>query len=100
MSDDRLIVGLDLPNAIEALQLTKTLGDSVGFYKIGLGMLTGGGLALGRARTGDAGSVRCGEAVLQARLGRIASFQPRHEHAGDDGQLGCLLLFSAGRPRA
>jgi orotidine-5'-phosphate decarboxylase len=46
MSDDRLIVGLDLPNAIEALHLTKTLGDSVGFYKIGLGMLTGGGLAL------------------------------------------------------
>jgi len=26
--------------------LAKTLGDSIGFYKIGLGMLTGGGLAL------------------------------------------------------
>lgn len=46
MSDDRLIVGLDLPNALEALELTEKLGDSVGFYKIGLGMLTGGGLAL------------------------------------------------------
>jgi orotidine-5'-phosphate decarboxylase len=46
MSDDRLIVALDLPNALEALSLAERLGDSVGFYKIGLGMLTGGGLAL------------------------------------------------------
>lgn len=44
--DDRLIVALDLPNALDALALAKKLGDSVGFYKIGLGMLTGGGLAL------------------------------------------------------
>jgi orotidine-5'-phosphate decarboxylase len=46
MSDDRLIVALDLPDALSALKLTKTLGDAVSFYKIGLGMLTGGGLAL------------------------------------------------------
>ena len=46
MSDDRLIVALDLPNALEGLQLTARLGDAVSFYKIGLGMLTGGGLAL------------------------------------------------------
>ncbi|WP_289044250.1 orotidine-5'-phosphate decarboxylase [uncultured Aliiroseovarius sp.] len=46
MSDDRLIVALDVPNALEGLQLAETLGDAVGFYKIGLGMLTGGGLAL------------------------------------------------------
>lgn len=46
MTDDRLIVALDVPNAIKALELTNTLGDAVGFYKIGLGMLTGGGLAL------------------------------------------------------
>lgn len=46
MSDDRLIVALDVPNALEGLQLAEKLGDSVGFYKIGLGMLTGGGLAL------------------------------------------------------
>ena len=45
-TDDRLIVALDLPNAMEALRLVSTLGDAVGFYKIGLGMLTGGGLAL------------------------------------------------------
>ncbi|MGJ8623028.1 MAG: orotidine-5'-phosphate decarboxylase [Yoonia sp.] len=43
---DKLIVALDVPNVLEGLELTKTLGDSVSFYKIGLGMLTGGGLAL------------------------------------------------------
>ncbi|APX22896.1 MAG: orotidine-5'-phosphate decarboxylase [Rhodobacteraceae bacterium] len=46
MSDDRLIVALDVPNAIEALHLTQAIGDAASFYKIGLGMLTGGGLAL------------------------------------------------------
>ena len=46
MSDDRLIVALDVPNALDGLQLAERLGDAVSFYKIGLGMLTGGGLAL------------------------------------------------------
>lgn len=46
-ADDRLIVALDVPNIVQALDLTQRLGDSVSFYKIGLGMLTGGGLALG-----------------------------------------------------
>jgi orotidine-5'-phosphate decarboxylase len=46
MSDDRLIVAMDIPNVLEGLELAKKLGDSVRFYKIGLGMLTGGGLAL------------------------------------------------------
>ena len=46
MSDDRLIAALDVPNALEGLALAERLGDRVGFYKIGLGMLTGGGLAL------------------------------------------------------
>jgi orotidine-5'-phosphate decarboxylase len=46
MSDDRLIVALDVPNAVAGLTLAQRLGDTVGFYKIGLGMLTGGGLAL------------------------------------------------------
>jgi len=46
MADDRLIVALDVPHAMAGLELAKTLGDAVGFYKIGLGMLTGGGLAL------------------------------------------------------
>ena len=45
-SDDRLIVAMDVPNVLDGLELAKTLGDSVSFYKIGLGMLCGGGLAL------------------------------------------------------
>ncbi|MGC1504743.1 MAG: orotidine-5'-phosphate decarboxylase [Sulfitobacter sp.] len=44
--DDRLIVALDVPNAVAGLELADQLGDAVSFYKIGLGMLTGGGLAL------------------------------------------------------
>ena len=46
MSDDRLIVALDVPNALEGLALAEKIGPAVNFYKIGLGMLTGGGLAL------------------------------------------------------
>ena len=46
MPDDRLIVAMDVPNVVAGLDLAATLGDSVSFYKIGLGMLTGGGLAL------------------------------------------------------
>ena len=44
--DDRLIVALDVPDALSGLKLAETLGEAVSFYKIGLGMLTGGGLAL------------------------------------------------------
>ena len=44
--DDRLIVAMDVPNALAGLKLAEQLGDAVSFYKIGLGMLTGGGLAL------------------------------------------------------
>jgi orotidine-5'-phosphate decarboxylase len=46
MSDDRLIVAMDVPHAVAGLELAQSLGDAVGFYKIGLGMLTGGGMAL------------------------------------------------------
>lgn len=44
--DDRLIVALDVPNILAGIDIADRLGDSVSFYKIGLGMLTGGGLAL------------------------------------------------------
>ena len=55
MSDDRLIAALDVPNALQGLQLARQLGDSVSFYKIGLGMLTGGGLALANELKQDHG---------------------------------------------
>ena len=45
-ADDRLIVALDVPNVVQGLDLVARIGDAAGFYKIGLGMLTGGGLAL------------------------------------------------------
>lgn len=44
----RLIVALDLPDAVSGLALADRIGDACSFYKIGLGMLTGGGLALAR----------------------------------------------------
>ena len=44
--DDRLIIALDVPNIVHGLDLAARLGETVSFYKIGLGMLTGGGLAL------------------------------------------------------
>ena len=50
-ADDRLIVALDVPNALTGLRLAEKLGDEVSFYKIGLGMLTGGGLALANELT-------------------------------------------------
>ncbi|MGR3455631.1 orotidine-5'-phosphate decarboxylase [Pseudooceanicola sp.] len=46
MADERLIVALDVPNALEGLHLAERIGDAADFYKIGLGMLTGGGMAL------------------------------------------------------
>lgn len=55
MSDDRLIVALDVPNALAGLKLAADLGDAVSFYKIGLGMLTGGGLALANELKQDHG---------------------------------------------
>lgn len=47
--DPRLIVALDpplVPHALAGEEIVRRLGDDVGFYKIGLGMLTGGGMAL------------------------------------------------------
>ena len=54
-ADDRLIVALDVPNVIAGLELCAQLGNSVSFYKIGLGMLTGGGLALANELKQDQG---------------------------------------------
>ncbi len=55
MPDDRLIVALDVPNVVAGLELAARLGDAVSFYKIGLGMLTGGGLALANELKQDQG---------------------------------------------
>jgi orotidine-5'-phosphate decarboxylase len=55
LSDDRLIVALDVANIVQGMALVDRLGDSVSFYKIGLGMLTGGGLALANELTQERG---------------------------------------------
>jgi orotidine-5'-phosphate decarboxylase len=55
VADDRLIVALDVPNALAGLDLAARIGDAVSFYKIGLGMLTGGGLALANELKQDHG---------------------------------------------
>ncbi|MFN3644651.1 MAG: orotidine-5'-phosphate decarboxylase [Gemmobacter sp.] len=53
--EDRLIVALDVPHAAAGLALADRLGDAVSFYKIGLGMLTTGGLGLARELKDDRG---------------------------------------------
>ena len=55
MADDRLIVAIDTGDAVSGLTLAGRIGDAVSFYKIGLGMLTGGGLALARELKDDHG---------------------------------------------
>jgi orotidine-5'-phosphate decarboxylase len=43
---DRLIVALDLPEVAQAERLVARIGDSVGFYKVGMELAYGGGFAL------------------------------------------------------
>jgi len=43
---DRLIVALDLADTAKAQAMVEQLGDAVSFYKIGLELTYGGGLAL------------------------------------------------------
>ena len=50
---DRLIVALDVPNALEGEKLAAALDADVTFFKIGLGMLTTGGLALANQLKGN-----------------------------------------------
>jgi orotidine-5'-phosphate decarboxylase len=54
-TDDRLIVAIDTGDALSGLALAERIGPAVGFYKIGLGMLTTGGLALVREPKDDHG---------------------------------------------
>jgi len=46
MPSNRLIVALDLPDVAQARDMAATLGDAVSFYKIGMELAYGGGLAL------------------------------------------------------
>ena len=46
LQDDRLIVALDVLDTDAALQIVRSFGNTVSFYKIGLGLLAAGGLEL------------------------------------------------------
>jgi orotidine-5'-phosphate decarboxylase len=48
MADPRLILALDLPTTDAARRLVEGLGDSVGFYKVGLQLLATDGMVLAR----------------------------------------------------
>ncbi|KAA0968503.1 orotidine-5'-phosphate decarboxylase [Aureimonas fodinaquatilis] len=54
IADDRLIVGLDLPDRAAAQAMVELLGDSVSYYKIGFQLALAGGLPLVR-ELADAG---------------------------------------------
>ena len=47
-ADPRLIVALDLPTAAEARAMVEALGEAVCFYKVGLELFAGDGMALAR----------------------------------------------------
>ena len=49
----RLIVGLDVPTTAQADSIVSTLGDSVGFYKIGYQLVFAGGLEFARDLIAD-----------------------------------------------
>jgi len=83
MPDDRLIVALDVPDALSGLQLAERLGETVSFYKIGLGMLTGGGLALASELRHDHGKrvfldLKLFDigATIEAAVRGLARFEP------------------------
>lgn len=56
-ADPRLIVPLDLPTAAQARLMVERLGETVSFYKIGLELLAGDGMALARELKDDGKSV-------------------------------------------
>jgi orotidine-5'-phosphate decarboxylase len=51
-AQDRIIVALDFPNTAQALQMVNTLGDAVGFYKVGLQLFTAEGTSVVRELRG------------------------------------------------
>ncbi|WP_099867118.1 orotidine-5'-phosphate decarboxylase [Pararhizobium haloflavum] len=57
MTEDRLIVGLDVPTIKEAEAIVTKLGDAAGFYKIGYQLVFAGGLEFARDLRRDGKSV-------------------------------------------
>lgn len=83
MADERLIVALDVADAVTGMALVDRIGGACGFYKIGLGMLTGGGLALALDLKHDRGKrvfldLKLFDigATVEAAVRGIARFEP------------------------
>ncbi len=88
-TDDRLIVALDVPNVVAGMELANKLGSAVSFYKIGLGMLTGGGLALANELKHEHGK----RIFLDMKLFRGKELLNRRT-ARHDHRVGSLLLVA------
>nr|WP_286193375.1 orotidine-5'-phosphate decarboxylase [Boseongicola sp. H5] len=76
-----MIVALDVPDALSGLRLAEEIGDAVGFYKIGLGMLATGGLGLANELIQDHGKrifldmkLFDISATIEAAVSRLARF--------------------------
>ena len=90
-ADDRLIVALDFPTGEDALFLVDRLDGLVSFYKIGLGMLAGGGLDFVRELT-----ARGKQVFLDLKLFDIGATVEMA--ASGLGQLGPTFLTVHGDP--
>ena len=109
--DDRLIVALDVPNVVQGLDLVARIGDAASFYKIGLGMLTGGGLALANELKHEQGKRVFVDlklfdigATIEAAVRGIASYDldfltvhgdPQVVRAAQEGKVGSNLKILA-----
>jgi orotidine-5'-phosphate decarboxylase len=91
-ADERLIVALDLPTAGEARALVAALGDAISFYKVGLELLAGDGMALARELKGQGKQV-----FLDWKLHDIPTTVQRA--AAAIAQSGCDFITVHGEPQ-
>ncbi|MDJ1158911.1 orotidine-5'-phosphate decarboxylase [Chelatococcus sp. SYSU_G07232] len=89
---DRLIVALDTPTVAEAEALVARLGDAVTFYKIGMEVVYGGGLALAEHLVGAGKKV-----FLDLKLHDIPNTVERA--TAQVARLGVTLLTVHGYPQ-
>ena len=106
MPDDRLIVALDVQNIIAGLELVRQLDTAVSFYKIGLGMLTSGGLALANELKGEYGKrifldlkLFDISATIEAAVKGISKFDIDFLTVHGDPSVVTCLLYTSPSPR-
>ena len=92
LPDDRIVCALDVPTTAEAARLVETIGDAVGFYKIGLQLFAAGGMDLARALKADGRKV-----FLDWKLHDIGATVEKA--AANLAGSGCDLLTVHARPQ-